>query len=319
MAKVLVIRGGAIGDFVLTLPVLQLLRENLPGVHLEVLGYKPIIALAEKAGLADATRSIEHRPLAMFFIPNATLDPEWSSWFASFNMIISYLWDEDGHFGKNLERVGVKTLLVGPPKPVAPGPHASAQLAKPLEKVALFWDENLVASSRFFERTAKPYEVSQRIALHPGSGGISKNWPVEYWISLGEMLAKAHPACQLCLVTGEAEQERGTTTRIKNAWSGINWEHFDSLPLTELAGQLALCDLFVGHDSGISHLAAACGTPCLLLFGPTDPRVWAPPQQWVTALQQEDRDLSAISVAEVGEKIDGILNGTRGLAGQSFL
>jgi ADP-heptose:LPS heptosyltransferase len=46
--------------------------------------------------------------------------------------------------------------------------------------------------------------------------------------------------------------------------------------LSELAKRLASARVFVGNDSGISHLAAAVGTPVVALFGPTDPRVWAP-------------------------------------------
>ena len=61
---VLVIRGGAIGDFILTLPAIRLLRENIPNAHIEVLGYKPIVELATAAGLADATRNLEHASMA---------------------------------------------------------------------------------------------------------------------------------------------------------------------------------------------------------------------------------------------------------------
>ena len=48
------------------------------------------------------------------------------------------------------------------------------------------------------------------------------------------------------------------------------------LPLRLLAGVLTLADLFVGHDSGVTHLAALLGVPTVALFGPTDPARWAP-------------------------------------------
>ena len=59
--RILVIRGGAIGDFVLTLPAIKLLRDRFPDAHIEILGRKHIIALAEKRFYADATRSIEEQ------------------------------------------------------------------------------------------------------------------------------------------------------------------------------------------------------------------------------------------------------------------
>jgi len=67
--RVLVIRGGAIGDFILTLPAIRLLREGLPNPHLEVLGYPGIASLATAAGFADAVRSIEHGAMAPFSRP----------------------------------------------------------------------------------------------------------------------------------------------------------------------------------------------------------------------------------------------------------
>ena len=74
--RVLVICGGAIGDFILTLPAIRLLRENIPNVHLEVLGYRPIIDLALASGLVDATRHLEHASMAKLFVPNAKLEEE---------------------------------------------------------------------------------------------------------------------------------------------------------------------------------------------------------------------------------------------------
>ena len=74
--KILVIRGGAIGDFILTLPAIGLLRENFPDCHLEILGYRHICSLAEKRHYANATRSIEYGPMAGFFNPKAARDAE---------------------------------------------------------------------------------------------------------------------------------------------------------------------------------------------------------------------------------------------------
>ena len=67
MNRILVIRGGAIGDFVLTLPAIKLLRDRFPKAHIEILGYKHIAALAEKRFYAQAVRSIEYGPLSSLF------------------------------------------------------------------------------------------------------------------------------------------------------------------------------------------------------------------------------------------------------------
>jgi heptosyltransferase-2 len=91
--RILVIRGGAIGDFVLTLPAVQLLRDAFPNARLEILGYRHIAALAEKRFYAEATRSIEYSALAGFFAKGGQLDAELARYFESFDLVVSYLFD----------------------------------------------------------------------------------------------------------------------------------------------------------------------------------------------------------------------------------
>src|SRR4029079_13859228 len=81
--RILVIRGGAIGDFILTLPAIRLLRENFPEARLEILGYEHIVALAEGRFYAEATHSIEYGALAGFFIPGSDLAADLQEYFAS--------------------------------------------------------------------------------------------------------------------------------------------------------------------------------------------------------------------------------------------
>lgn len=69
MGKVLFIRGGAVGDFILTMPAMRLLRENLPEAEIEILGYPAIAELAVATGLADRIRSLEDGRLAPFSLP----------------------------------------------------------------------------------------------------------------------------------------------------------------------------------------------------------------------------------------------------------
>src|SRR5439155_11698481 len=85
--KILVIRGGAIGDFILTLPVLAALRGHFPQARLEVLGYPHIAQLALAGGLVDRVRSIDAGPLAGFFARNGVLDVALQEYFARFAII----------------------------------------------------------------------------------------------------------------------------------------------------------------------------------------------------------------------------------------
>src|ERR1044071_10458447 len=110
MNRIFVIRGGAIGDFILTLPALKALREAWPHAHVEILGYKHIAALIENRFYAQAVRSIEYGPLSAFFAKNSKLAAELADYLASFDLIISYLYDPDRIFESNLRRCGVKKL-----------------------------------------------------------------------------------------------------------------------------------------------------------------------------------------------------------------
>jgi heptosyltransferase-3 len=286
--KILVIRGGAIGDFVLTLPALKLLRESLPLAHVEVLGYRPMIDLAAMAGYADSVRSIEYSAMAGFFAPGSKLDPELEAYFASFTVVISYLFDPDGFFRGNLGRAGVETIVECPYKIDESGGHAARQLAALLEGLAM-WLEDAAA--------VIPGETVARevIAWHPGSGSPKKNWSPGKWL---EVFAKLGVA-EVMLISGEAEDERMEEVEAALDAGGIRFVPARGLGFEELVGHLRGVRLFFGHDSGISHLAAACGAPCVLVFGPTDPGVWAPANDGVEVLRAPDGKMEMVAVDEV--------------------
>ena len=299
--RILVIRGGAIGDFILTLPAIRLLRENFPAAHLEILGYRHIIALAEGRAYADATRSIEYGPMAGFFVPRSVLAPDLVEYFASFQQVVSYLFDPDGFFEANLRRAGVKNLLPAYAK-IDDSQHAARQLARPLQSLALYLEDHAATVHPSAEDHAFADEFlgandAPLIALHPGSGSPRKNWPLENWIALGASLPARHPPPRLLLIGGEADHAQ--LDALTAAWRGVPILLARDLPLPHLAALLARCRLFLGHDTGISHLAAAAGAPSLLLFGPTDPAVWAPANPHVSIIPAPGGDLAALSIAAV--------------------
>jgi heptosyltransferase-2 len=313
--RILVIRGGAIGDFVLTLPAIRLLRENFPQAHLEILGYKHIVALAEGRYYADATRSIEYGGLSRFFIPGTELPEDLVDYFGSFQQVVSYLFDPDQFFESNIRRAGVKHYLHGSPA-LDDSAHAVQQLAHPLESLALYLEEKtpvLYPSeadreyARGFIRRAFGGGNEPVIAVHPGSGGERKNWPVDRWAALGDEIFRVTPAARLLLVGGEADYAQ--LARLREAWRGRAVHTAQDVPLPELAAILQQVRLFLGHDSGISHIAAAAGAPSLLLFGPTDPDIWAPPAGTVKVIRAPDGALGLLKMEEVSGVVEEMLAG----------
>jgi heptosyltransferase-2 len=297
MNRILVIRGGAIGDFVLTLPAIKLLRDRFPTAHLEILGYKHIAALAEKRFYADAVRSIESASLARFFAKNSELRGELADYFSGFDLILSYLYDPDGIFETNVEKSSGGTFIAGPSK-LNNSEHAAVQLARPLAALGLSLTD---PAARLFPTDEDRHTITSLlessgriIALHPGSGSETKNWPIENWIGLGnDLLARDH---FLIIIAGEADAVR--THQLKSEWKNKPVRFAENLPLPHLAALLK-GSVFIGHDSGISHIAAAVSARCLLLFGPTDPAIWAPANIDVTVLRAPKGNWASLETATV--------------------
>ncbi len=306
--KILVIRGGAIGDFILTLPAIAALRQHFPDAYLEVLGYPHIAQLAVAGGLVDRVESIGARALAGFFARGGELAEELVDYFSEFDLIISYLYDPDQIFSTNVARCTRAQFITGPHRPsdqlTTP---ASRMYLKPLERLAIFEADPVprlrmvgdpAAAGTLFPR-AEGQGTRPTLALHPGSGSERKNWPEEKWAELLQHLIN-ETDFNFLLVGGEAEGER--LQRLAAALPPARVRVAQSRPLAELAQLLQRCTIFAGHDSGISHLAAAVGLPGVLLWGETVEEVWRPPSEKMIVLRHM-AGLAALPVSEVLNQI----------------
>ncbi len=295
------IRGGAIGDFILTLPAIAALRRRFPQAHLEVLGYPHIAELALSGGLVNRVQSIEARVLAGFFARGGKLAEHMADYFSEFDLILSYLYDPDGIFEANVGLCTGAQFIVGPHRADENARvHASEAYLQPLERLAIFDADPIPRLT--FTPAPRPRSV---LALHPGSGSERKNWPEAKWSELVRHLTDS-TELELLVVGGEAEGDR--LRRLVAALPPRRAQTAKSLPLPELARRLAGCCGFVGHDSGISHLAAAVGLPCLVLWADTAEEIWRPPGEKVVVLRHPE-GLSRLPVAEVVEQLGRIVVG----------
>ena len=301
------IRGAAIGDFILTLPAIKVLRDAHPAAHIEVLGYKHIALLAKNKFYADRIRSLESGTLSRFFAKDADLPDDLANYFADFDLIVSYLYDPNLIFEMNLQRSGSKRVISGPAK-IDNSAHAARQLARPIEELGLTVSDfapkvfpskaDRLRADEFLAGLTPPI-----VALHPGSGSEKKNWPIQNWIELGNYVQE-NLAGSLVIVSGEAEQSQAERLRITFASSRRRLANSMSLP--HLAAVLERT-IFVGHDSGISHLAAATGAKSILLFGPTNPAVWAPLNENARVIRAPNGDPSRLDGEAVRHRLDQAL------------
>jgi len=297
--KILVIRGGAIGDFILTLPALAALRKAFPQTRLEVLGYPHIAALADLAGYVAEVKSIEAGALAGFFARRGKLNEALGEYFAAFNIIVSYLYDPDEIFQENIARVSKAQFIAGPHRPNEREEiHATEVFLKPLERLAIFGAD---PAPRI--ELARPQDAGSALAVHPGSGSDKKNWPEERWTELLARIA-SETTWPVLLIGGEAEHERvqrlSSIVPIQRLTVAINQ------PLTELARRLVTCRTFLGHDSGITHLATAVGLRGLAMWGESNERVWRPRSDKFELLQG-GRNLSGLDSATVFSAVQRVM------------
>jgi heptosyltransferase III len=141
-----------------------------------------------------------------------------------------------------------------------------------------FYARQVGAPNGLVPRITCTVEREARVAIHPFSGSAAKNWPFERFRELAARLAM--PVEFFC-----------GPEQISD--------------LYELGCRVAGAGLYIGNDSGITHLAAAVGTPVVALFGPTDPAVWAPREARVV----RGARMEEITVDEVVAAIDSLRDG----------
>jgi len=288
------------------LPALKALRDAHPQAQIEILGYPHIAAVADKRFYADAVRSIEYAALSCFFARGGELPTQLRDYFGGFDLTLSYLYDPDQIFENNLRQCRAQKIVRGPAQ-IDKNAHAAWQLAQPLQELGINVsdlaaklfpsDEDREFAHRFLENCEPPI-----LALHPGSGSEKKNWPIENWIELAKTSLNAKASFRaIVFVSGEADEKE--MARVRTSFEHepqVRFAH--QLPLPQLAAVLEQ-STFIGHDSGISHLAAAAGASCLILFGPTDSKVWAPQNTNARVLLAPHGDLTQLDVATVGNAI----------------
>jgi ADP-heptose:LPS heptosyltransferase len=291
--KILLVRGGALGDFILTLPVLAALRRHFPTRALEILGYERAASLAVAGGLADHVSALESPARAGFFARDGAWPAREAEYFAGFELIVSYVYDPEKIFQTNVSRCGAARFLAGPHRPdESAGLHAAQALLRPLEILGL---SEADPCPRLVLPGPAGRSADPRLAVHAGSGSAQKNWPEPKWADFLQRLA-ATTGWHFLLIGGEAEGAR--CERLAAALPPHRTRLAQNLPLVELAQTMRSCAAFIGHDSGVTHLAAALDLPGLVLWGPSNAAVWRPMSERLRLLR-DDRGLDALPVDTV--------------------
>lgn len=234
---------------------------------------------------------LDSAEIAPFFAKQTALSEKICRCFAEQDLILSYLSDPEKIFENNVRSCSRAQFIRGAFN-FDDSVHATEQLARPLIARGITILDFVPKLS--FSETRPKGEI---ITIHPGSGSPRKNWPIKHWIELiDNIVARSR---SVVVIGGEADHEQTAAIQVHFA---ERIRYAVDLPLRELAALLAGA-IFIGHDTGVSHLAAASGARCLILFGPTDPLVWAPRGQNVQILLAPNQDLNLLSVETVRDAV----------------
>jgi ADP-heptose:LPS heptosyltransferase len=277
--RTLLYHTGALGDFITILPALSLWRDAHPGDSLTLFGRPEIASFAIGIGCVDAAIDVTLVRNAHLF--NTEMSPTTAEILGKYSHAILFSFGQLPLIG-HCRKMGL-TVFEQPPFP-------SDRMHVADYHVSLFADPLSLPDCKRTPKVRVPDgslhasfslvpESDGFCLLHAGSGSVKKNWPFDRFIRIADELRNRGK--NVIWLRGPAETNLG---RIPDEDRTI-----DNPALPGLAAILARADLFLGNDSGVAHLSAAVGCPSFVIFGPSDPLVWAPRGDRVTIIYKEEK------------------------------
>jgi heptosyltransferase III len=284
------VRAGALGDLLLLRRTIAGLKSAGHGVGLMAPAAPARALLGPGLSAVDEVLDWDDPALLPLFAEDVSPMPQVGARLEAFSVCIAYT--NQVRFISRLEPL-IPKVIAHAPAPV--GVHAAEWLARPAralgaEPAALPPDMEVTASEEAEAALLLDRLPPRFLAIHPGSGGPAKNWPGERFLELANDLGP-HP---WLLVEGPAD-----AASVARFGDGLTFARASHLPLRTLGALLGRAGLFVGNDSGVTHLAAAWGAPTLALFGPTEPATWSPVGRLVAVARSASASMDDLSLTQV--------------------
>jgi hypothetical protein len=265
------------------------LRSRYATHRIVLIAASEVAFLLTLAGIVDEWASWQGEPASRLFSADEPLSARWQGWFDTCDYVVAWLQDSDGQLSSRLRALGVREAAVRSPfSERLQQAHQSDRFLEIVELPPLGPDElGRPIDHRDFTGFAEAYlrlsglPANEPFALiHPGSGSQAKCIHPRSLVGLMEMLEGAGIVPWILEGPADRIQVDRLRTLCPNrpvVITGIN--------LVTLAGLTAKAAIFVGHDSGPTHLAALLGVQTVALFGPTEARRWGPRGRSVRILQ----------------------------------
>jgi heptosyltransferase III len=259
MLRRLVIRPGGIGDCILALPAMQSLTADFTEVWVP----SAVVPLIRFAG---QVRAIAATGIDLLGLPGVEPDPRLIATLRGFDEIVSWYGSNRPEFRKAVEELELPFTFLQ----ALPDPDGQVHCAD------FFLHQLGCAAGEHPRIDCGPVLKSECAAIHPFSGSARKNWPMQRYRELAEQLPLQVQWC------AGPEEVLADAVRIDDLFVLGCW--------------LGSRRIYIGNDSGITHLAAAGGARVVAIFGVTDPLVWAPRGERVRVVRGK---LDEITVKEV--------------------
>jgi heptosyltransferase III len=274
--RLLIWHQGALGDLLLAGPALTALSRHYSGARITALGHPERWGLfAFSLPLDGIWDSGEARWAPLF--SDGDLPPQIRERLAPFQLALVFSPHPQTGLLDRLRRAGIPAVHWLPSFPET-GTEAVAVLqARHLAGLGLPYRPGPCQLEGELSQDEELPELTGPgpwLAVAPGSGQLSKNWPLAHYYEVSRALGWEY-GLHVVWLAGPAEE--AMLPYLEALAMAQGQVLLANRPLARVARVLSRCRLYLGNDSGLTHLAAAVGKPDVLaLFGPTDPRVWAP-------------------------------------------
>jgi heptosyltransferase III len=276
VARLLIWHQGALGDLLLAGPALAALSRHYAGARITALGHPERWGLFSRSLPLDAVWDSSEARWACLFA-DAEVPPAIKGRLAQFPLALVFAPHPQTILLARLHQAGIPAVHWLPSFPETGAEAVSALQARQLGELGLHYNPGPFKLKVGLAPDEHPPELPDPgpwLAVAPGSGQPRKNWPLAHYYEVSRALGWEY-GLKVVWLAGPGEE--ALLPYLEALGQAQGQLLLANRPLARVARVLSRCRLYIGNDSGLTHLAAAVGEPDVLaLFGPTDPRVWAP-------------------------------------------
>ena len=312
--QILILHPGALGDGLLSLPTIRKLRRLKPGYQIIWCGHHGLGEVLLTAGEVHAAHSFESFNSGNLWKIESLRGKPLRSQCPDKDLVIGWMKDDDGFWTSWSTQLGYTQSFFRSPKDFRiSSRHMVERYAEALASGipglgSQFISDDLKVlqlpkgkyTELFGDRRSKSMSLEISILLHPGSGSRQKCVSPKIFSAFARVLLRRFLG-RVAFIGGPADS--AFLDPILLSLSDLDPPVFQHLDLLTVCRLFNCVRLYIGHDSGLSHLAAGCGTHSLLLFGPTDPEVWAPRGTHVRVYRERELNFSSEGLVEMVEEL----------------